>query len=310
MDLSTTIGNIKFDLCMMNASGCWCTTENELEDLKITPVGAIVSKSSTIEFRKGNDEPRLYVDTYGSINSMGLANLGYKFYRDYMAKCTNKHFIQSIHPFSISEFDIMLTDLDEVNVKRLVEVNISCPNLIHGTKNLETFEKYFDCNYQKNLQNISIGYKLPPFFQMSEFEHMSRLLLKYNIKFITCVNSLPNGLMLDYINETTIIKPKNGLGGIGGLYLKPTGLANVYQFSKLLDNKVDIIGCGGISHGSDIFEYILSGAKAVQVGTHLLKHGPNVFNTLKKELTDIMLSKKYNQIQDFYGKLNIIDHSL
>jgi dihydroorotate dehydrogenase (fumarate) len=200
----------------------------------------------------------------------------------------------------------MISDLDTINKSSLVELNIACLNIPNGDISFNNYEKYLDNINQTRLQNIIIGLKLPPFFELNHFDIMSSLLLKYNTKFITCVNSLPNGLFIDPIDEITRIAPKNGLGGIGGLYLKPIGLSNVFNFSKLLNNKVDIIGCGGVSSGNDIFEYILCGAKAVQVGTHLIKHGTKCFDELEIELLDIMKIKKYNNIHDFHNKINVI----
>ena len=311
MDISTTIAGFKLETCIMNASGCWCRTKEELDDLNLSKCSAIVSKSSTLNPRVGNPEPKLYLEALGSINSMGLPNLGYKFYLDYGQQITNKPFIQSLYPFSIDEFELMLKELDVIKTPRLVEVNLSCPNLM-GKKSttFEIYEQYMNAANQCDLKHIKIGYKLPPFFEQHEFEQMSYLCLKYKPNFITCVNSLPNGLSINWQHETTNIHPKQGLGGIGGTYLKPIGLANVYRFSKLLDSSVDIIGCGGVETGKDIFEYILCGAKAVQVGTHLVRHGPKIFETLAGELEDIMKLKSYNTVNDFLGQVKVVDSIL
>jgi dihydroorotate dehydrogenase (fumarate) len=80
--------------------------------------------------------------------------------------------------------------------------------------------------------------------------------------------------MIDYQTERTRIAANGGLGGLAGSYIKPISLPNVYNFSWLLKEKIDIIGCGGITIGIDIFEYILCGAKAVQVGTQLIREDP------------------------------------
>jgi dihydroorotate dehydrogenase (fumarate) len=293
----------------MNASGCWCTTEKELDELYNSNCAALVSKSGTINSRTGNSEPRLYVDSMGSINAMGLPNLGYKFYLDYGKKVINKPFIQSIHPFSIDELDIMLKDIDLIKTKRLVEVNVTCPNIVNGgnENSFENFEKYMDRIKQMNLQNVKCGLKLSPIYELDHFDRMSNLLLKYDIGFITCVNSVPNGLIIDPINEITRIFPKGGVGGIGGSYIKPIALSNVYNFHKRIGNTIDIIGCGGINRGFDAFEYILCGAKAVQVGTHLVKDKPKCFDIINYELEYLMKAKNYDTVDDFRGKLKIVD---
>jgi dihydroorotate dehydrogenase (fumarate) len=306
MNLKTKIYDINLESCIMNASGCWCTTAQELDDLNTSKSGAIVSKSGTVMSREGNPMPRFYNDTYGSINSMGLPNLGYEFYYGYSfyAKL-KKPFIQSIHPLVYDDLDIMFKT---IKTRNLLEVNISCPNLVDGIENtFEKYEKYMDRLNQE--RDKKCGMKLAPFFELGHFDVMSRLLLKYNIKFITCINSISNGLIVDYVGECTRILPKNGLGGIGGLYCKPTALANVYNFYKRLGNNIDIIGCGGISSGVDAFEHILCGAKAVQVGTHLIKAEPmECFNNLEMELFLIMKRKNYTCIDDFMGKIRMADN--
>ena len=82
MDLSTIIAGIKFPSCFMNASGALCVTRDELLALGRSRAGAIVTKSMTLESRQGNPAPRYYGFPGGSINSMGLPNLGYKAYAE------------------------------------------------------------------------------------------------------------------------------------------------------------------------------------------------------------------------------------
>src|SRR5438046_2570597 len=80
IDLSTTIAGVRFPTCLMNAAGALCVTEPELRRLGESRAGGIVTKSMTIEARTGNPEPRYYGFPTGSINSMGLPNLGYLAY--------------------------------------------------------------------------------------------------------------------------------------------------------------------------------------------------------------------------------------
>jgi dihydroorotate dehydrogenase (fumarate) len=112
-------------------------------------------------------------------------------------------------------------------------------------------------------------------------------------------------MWIDTATESTVIKPKNGFGGIGGLFIKPTALANVRMFYKLLNN-IDVVGCGGVQTGQDAFEHILCGASMVQIGTTLWEEGKTCFERISNELTEIMEIKGYNSINDFKGKLNEI----
>ena len=310
-DISTIIDHVTLHTCIYNAAGCWDVTPEELYELSESSSGAVVTKSSTLKPRKGNHQPRLYVTTHGSINSMGIPNLGFDFYKDFAKKITNKPYIQSIAPFSIDEMIDMLSRINEHRDNVLVEINLSCPNLKGKSivaldfnelgKYLGALQEY--CT-PVGTHNLVLGLKLPPYFVPEQFDEITKLLIQTPcIKFITCCNSLCNGLMIDSDNETTQIYPKGGLGGVGGLYLKPIALANVRNFYERIGHLVSIIGCGGVATGRDVFEYILCGASAVQVGTTLIKQTPECFEILNNELMQIMKNKNYVCINDFRGKL-------
>lgn len=295
VSLCTNLSTINLTTCITNASGCYSSTHSQLN---VLPTSIVVSKSGTLIPRSGNDFPRFHTEILGSINSMGLPNEGYEYYAQYQ---TSKSYIQSIYPFNIDELTKILLTLNNNNIK-IVELNVSCPNVL-SSEYFEKCESYFDTLSQMRLDNIIVGAKMMPLFNMSHYHVMSDLLLKSNIKFITCCNSIPNGLMINYETETACIKPNDGLGGISGSYLKPISLANVYNFHKILQDKVDIVGCGGIKSGIDAFEYILCGAKLVQVGTQLINEGPSCLDRISNELRIIMGTKKYSSLNDFRGNL-------
>ena len=80
ISLKTTLCGFALESCIYNASGPLCTTEAELSDLANSESSAILTKSCTLEPRIGNLGRRYYENDISSINSTGLANLGYKFY--------------------------------------------------------------------------------------------------------------------------------------------------------------------------------------------------------------------------------------
>jgi dihydroorotate dehydrogenase (fumarate) len=307
--LQTKIAHIILETPIYNASGCLCTTVKELNDLNNSASGAIVSKSSTQNPRVGNAEPRYANDVYGSINSMGVPNFGYEYYMNFSKTNVRKPYFHSIAPMSESELRILITNLNKQK-NYLVELNLSCPNLIN--KNIiaydfDVFDKYLKIVDSLDTNNLTIGLKLPPYYQETEFDLVGKIINKYQkIKYIVCINSVVNGLLIDSDKETTLIYPKNGLGGIGGIYCRPTTLANIYNFRKRLRADIDIVGCGGIKNGETVFEMILVGASAVQIGTELIKQGCGIFNRINNELREIMRKKKYANINDFKGKLKLV----
>ena len=186
----------------------------------------------------------------------------------------------------------------------LIEVNFSCPNIPGKAQIAYDFEQTDQALAAITaLGNKPIGIKLAPYFDMAHFIAVAKIIKKYPVKFITCINSIGNTLVIDPYTEQPIIKPKGGFGGLCGDYVKPIGLANVRAFRELLGNDVSIIGVGGIKSGTDAFEYLLAGADAVQIATSLEKEGLGCFARIEHELKAFMATKGYTQLSDAKGKL-------
>lgn len=305
IDLSTTIAGVRFPSCFMNASGALCVTQDELEALGKSGAGAIVTKSMTVEPRQGNPVPRYHGFPGGSINSMGLPNLGYRAYAEMIPhlKRFGKPVIASVAGLGEEDFPIIAEVINAAQPD-LIEVNLSCPN-IPGKPQIgydpETSERVL-----KNVRpkiSVPMGVKLPPYFDPAHHEIMGKVLGRCGVDFLNMINSVGNGLVVDLERETVVIKPKGGFGGLGGRLIKPVALANVRAFYKLFAGKIPIIGTGGIAEGSDVFEHILCGASAIQVGTVLVEEGLEVFDRLEAELTAILMGKGYRSIQECRGRL-------
>lgn len=306
---ATNIGGIALETCLYNASGAQCTYIEELDRLAQSMAGAILSKSCTPAYREGNPTPRYYETDLGSINSMGLPNEGYAYYQAYSEARSYRHkpYFVSVSGLSLADNVLMLEQLGKTAGIDAIELNLSCPN-VPGKP--QTGYDMNHTNYTLNTvtplcSNKVWGVKLPPYFDIVHFQEVADILNKYPIQFVTCINSIGNGLVIDMATEQVVIKPKNGFGGIGGDYIKPTALANVRQFYSLLRPDIAIIGCGGIKNGRDAFEHILCGATAVQIGTQLMREGSNCFKRINDELEIIMQQKGYKTINDFKGKLKM-----
>ena len=252
------IENVFINPHIMNASGLGSVTKKQIEDLDKSFVGAIVSKTCTFDKRDGNPKPNYHFDDIGSINAIGVKNEGYKYYVNIETK---KPYILSVVP------DCRIFSDSDIYKPDLIEVNLSCPNI-------ESF------NYEESIRKISescerkFGIKISPVL-----ENIGEIvdLLSPKISFITCCNTMKNGLIIDESGKPYI---SNTFGGIGGSYIKPFCLSTVYRLSK--ETTLPIIGCGGISTELDIDNYIKCGASAVQVGTHYFKNGIKVFDELSK----------------------------
>ena len=86
--------------------------------------------------------------------------------------------------------------------------------------------------------------------------------------------------------------------------IKPVALANVRAFWKLFQGRIPIIGVGGVMTGTDVFEHLLCGASAVQIGTVLVEEGVGAFERLARELSAVLSRKGYTTPSACRGKLN------
>jgi dihydroorotate dehydrogenase (fumarate) len=308
MTTKTTVAGVEFESYVCNASGPLDSTFEELKRIATSKSSAVVMKSCTVEPRIGNEEPRYKRLPFGSIQSMGLPNLGYKKYVASAAllKKFKKPIIASVAGFSVEDYILMVNAFQKSEVD-LIEVNLSCPNIVGKPQVAYDLVQTDKVLYAiSSLGTKPLGLKLPPFYDFVHHAEMTELIKKHKIRFITCINSIGNTLVINPNTETPVIKPKNGFGGLSGDYIKPIALANVRAFYELLGNKVSIFGVGGINTGTDAFEFLLAGADAVQVATVFEKEGQGCFERINSELETIFYEKGYSSIQEVKGSLKYL----
>lgn len=312
LTLSTNFYGYEFANPFMNASGVHCMTVTELDELAASAAGAFITKSATLQARSGNPEPRYLSVPLGSINSMGLPNNGITYYLDYVTKRQREQpsaapIFFSIAGMSVAENIEMLKMIQESDFHGITELNLSCPNV--PGKPQVAYD--FPLTEQTLTEVFSfftkpLGIKLPPYFDLVHFDQMAAILNQFPLVYVNSINSIGNGLFIDPDTEAVVIKPKDGFGGIGGEYVKPTALANVRAFYTRLKPEIKIIGTGGIRTGQDAFEHLLCGASMLQIGTELQKEGPKIFERITSELALIMEAKGYQSLDEFRGKLKSI----
>lgn len=312
MTLQTMFAGQLFTSPLMNASGVHCMDISELEELAASSAGTFITKTATAAPRSGNPEPRYQDLALGSINSMGLPNHGIQYYLDYalekeQADPAAPSIFFSVAGMNYEENIQLLQQIEASDFKGITELNLSCPNLPGKPQMAYDFPMT-----DKLLKDVfsfftkPLGVKLPPYFDLAHFDQMAEILNQYPLTYVNSVNSIGNGLFIDPQSEQVVIKPKDGFGGIGGAYIKPTALANVRAFYTRLKPEIAIIGTGGIASGQDAFEHLLCGATLLQIGTALHQEGPQIFDRINHELQDIMAEKGYKTIDEFRGTLKSI----
>lgn len=272
----------------------------------------------------GNDQPRTWHEENGkaSLNSEGLPNNGIDYYIDHKTIAdtmgeSKKPYMVSISGKKLADNLRMLqkiSDAIKADPTRIsaVELNLACPNIVgkptigYDFDQMEdvlkqvTSQPLFNCS-----QPFPLGVKMPPYFDRPHFEHAASIINKYksSIAYVASINTIGNALAIDSVAEMPCIKANCGFAGLSGPAVKFTALANVNQMRECLDDSIDVVGVGGVSTGQDVFEMLLCGASAVQIGTCHWIEGPSCFDRICNELEGIMKEKGYKSIDDFRGKL-------
>jgi len=299
-----------------NASGPRSVTEEELHELGRSACGAIVTKSMTHCPREGNPEPRLaprISHDMGSINSMGLNNLGYRKYAELIPtlKQYGKPVIASIsyapceHELPIEEQYLTIARALEAAGADMLEINLSTPNLTGipiatDPENIRTVMEPL-----KREIKIPLSVKLPPYNNsLALFREVAELLIELDVDAVVTMNSEPNTLDIDINTRTKLIRPREGYGGLGGPAILPIALAEVHRFYRYFRERggeIEVWGCGGITTPEDAIKHFLAGASVVQIGTALLWEGPGVFERLRQGVERWLRENGFSGIEEIIG---------
>ena len=265
VDLSVKIGRLKLKNPVMVASGTFGPEYGELTD--INSLGAYVAKTITLKARAGNPPPRIAETPSGMLNSIGLENKGLDdFLKEKLPKLKNVRvpIIASIAGDSTGELSALAAGLSRSKRISGIEVNLSCPNVKHGSLGLltaqdeaATYEAVKAVRYSTKLTVIA---KLSP--NVTDITKIALMARKAGADAVSLVNTF-TGMAVDIEKQRPVLG--NITGGLSGPAIKPVALRMVREVYKKAD--IPIIGIGGIMDYADAIEFILCGATAVQVGT-------------------------------------------
>ena len=145
---------------------------------------------------------------------------------------------------------------------------------------------------------IPIIIKISPDIENSSIEKIAQSLLKYNVNGIIISNTTDrNRENLKNINKLE-------KGGLSGKPLEEKSNLLINKFYKILENKIIIIGVGGVDSGKSVYEKIINGATLVQLYTGMIYKGPNIATKITTELTEILKTKGIKNISEAIGTKN------
>ncbi|MBN1354182.1 MAG: dihydroorotate dehydrogenase [Candidatus Omnitrophica bacterium] len=301
--LQVKIGNLELKNPVILASGT-CGFGSEIKDFADTgKLGGIVTKTITLTKREGNPPPRVFETTGGLLNSIGLDNDGFKnfvFEKVSGLEKLRTTVIASIAGNTVGEFVKLVTGLSGIPVVGAIELNLSCPNVIHkGTRfNLLSQDEKAVKKIISKLRGITqktLIAKLSP--NVTDIKKIARAAETAGIDAISLINTYP-GLAADIHT----MKPRLGgvTGGLSGPAIKPLALKCVWDVYRSVG--VPIIGAGGIMTWEDAVEFMICGAAVVQVGTANFVNPKAPFE-ITEGIKKYMKAKKIKSVKDIVGTL-------
>jgi dihydroorotate dehydrogenase (NAD+) catalytic subunit len=299
-DLKVTIAGIEFANPIMTASGCCGYGEELSQAFPLSKLGALLTKSITFEPRLGHPPPRTAETASGMLNAIGLANVGVdKFISEkipFLEKVKTR-VIVNVAGASVREYVDICSRLNDCPRAEMVELNLSCPNVDEGGMEFGAdpamTEKAVAAVRREYTRPIIA--KLTP--NVTDITAVARAAEAGGADALSLINTLV-GTSIDIHSWRPRLTYNRG--GLSGPAIKPVALANVDKVYQCTD--LPLIGMGGIASASDVIEFLLVGATAVQIGTALFVE-PDAPVKIARELKEYLRSKKLSSVTELIGRV-------
>ena len=261
-------GSLRLPHPVMTASGCFAYGQQFAAFMDLGRLAGLSTKGISPAPRQGNPLPRICETASGMINSIGLENVGTEvFLAEKLPYLADVGFSVWVNFFG-EDMDSYVECARRLEAGRdrgidVLEMNISCPNIKKGGIEFGTVPEVAHELTRRCLEvtQIPIVVKLTP--NAPDVVGMAQAVHEAGAMGVSLINTL-TAMAIDVRTR----KPRIATmyGGLSGPAVKPVALRMVHQIATALP-ELPISGMGGIMSGEDALEFIMAGARALQVGT-------------------------------------------
>ena len=276
-------------------------------------LGAVTTKSQAPFAWDGNPAPRLHPSPSGMVNAVGLQGPGVdRWLVDDLPPLVARgaRVIASVWGKQIDDFVAAAAAVASAPGVIAVEVNLSCPNLHHGSLGEprsaplgELIAHDADATRATVRAVVDAVGSVPVFAKLSpnatDVVPVAVAAMDAGATGLTCVNTV-RAFLVDAASRTPALGAGNG--GLSGAAIKPIALRVVHDVTRALPD-VPVIGTGGVSTGADAAEMLLAGATAVGVGTATFLD-PRASLRIRDELVDWCAAHGVTRVADLRGALH------
>lgn len=263
--LQTKIHNLILKNPVMTASGTFGYGEEFADFIDLNRLGGIVVKGTTGDRRQGNPYPRMAETPSGMLNAVGLQNVGVEtFCKEvyYRIKELDTNIIVNVSGSSIEEYCKTAAMVDELDKIPAIELNISCPNVKKGGMGFGTNPDMAAqvVSEVRKVYHKTLIVKLTP--NVTSVVDIAKAVEDAGADSVSLINTLL-GMAIDVEKQRPYLSTITG--GLSGPAVKPVAVRMVWQVAHAV--QIPVIGLGGIASAADALEFLMAGAKAIQVGT-------------------------------------------
>lgn len=299
MDLSVKLPGLNLKNPIIPASGCFAYGREFARMYDLSLLGGLCIKSVTMDPREGNPVPRIAETPAGMLNAIGLQNKG----ADFVCRMElpfleqfDTEVIANVAGASEEEYVEVIKKLNDYDVIKAYELNISCPNVSHGGMGLGTTPELAAhiTKLAKEAASKPVYVKLSP--NVTDIVAIAKAVEEAGADGLVLINTLM-GLSVNLKTGKPLLA--NNTGGLSGPALKPIALRMVWQVAQAVS--IPIIGVGGISSAEDVLEFLNCGASAVEIGAANFRD-PMICPKIIEELPAVLEKYRYSSIRDAIGK--------
>ncbi|MBU0595093.1 dihydroorotate dehydrogenase [Candidatus Bipolaricaulota bacterium] len=267
------------------------------EEVDLSSVGALTTKTVTPEPLAGNPQPRLVDCSCGALNSIGLENPGIdRFAVEVMPRIAElpTRLVVSLAAGTPDGIASMLDRLTGIRGIDAIELNLSCPNVSGGVTggNPDLVRAFTEAGVRDRQWPVLV--KLPG--DAGNLLDAGAAALDAGADGLTLINTL-RGLRIDRSAGRPFLHRE--IGGLSGPAILPVALARVYEARRAFPETV-IVGTGGVCDVGGLLEMLFAGANLVGIGFGVMAD-PELPQRLRTELKDWLAEYGFDGLERIVG---------
>jgi dihydroorotate dehydrogenase (NAD+) catalytic subunit len=300
-DLSVQIGSLKLTNPVIAASGCFGYGVEYAHIVDLSLLGGVAVKGLFLTEREGHPPERIVETPAGMLNAIGLQGIGvHRFISEKLPELRDRRatVIVNICGSTLEEYVDLARILSDADGVAALELNISCPNIKEGgiTFGCSLTGTFDVVSAVRKVTRLPVIPKLTP--NVTDVASFARASEEAGADAVSLVNTFL-GMAIDV--ESRRPKLSNIVGGLSGPAIRPIAVRMVYECRRAV--KIPIIGMGGIASATDVLEFLIAGATAVQVGTANFVD-PFIWTKLLDGLRDYLQRHAVAHVSDLTGTID------